>query len=44
MATLIINIRLLVNVRERNKLLRGAELSYFPCIEKAYLVIEDEKI
>ncbi len=39
-ATLITNIRLLVNTLRENKLLRGEELSKLPCIEKAYLVIE----
>lgn len=42
--TLIKNIACLVNVREENKLLRGKELSVLPCIENAYLIIEDGKI
>lgn len=44
MQTLIKNIACLVNVREENKLLRGKELSILPCIENAYLIIEDGKI
>ena len=40
MATLITNIKQLVNVREGSKLLRGKELSILPSIENAYLVIE----
>lgn len=39
MQTLITNIKQLVNVRERSKLLRGKELAALPCIENAYLVI-----
>ena len=41
MATLITNIKTLVNVREKSKLLRGTELAELPCIENAYLVIDD---
>ena len=41
MATLITNIKQLVNVREESKLLRGKELSVIPSIENAYLVIEN---
>ena len=44
MTTLITNIKQLVNVREESKLLRGKDLSTLPCIENAYLVIEDGKI
>ncbi len=40
----IINIKLLVNVREENKLLRGKELADLPCLENAYLLIEDGMI
>ncbi len=40
-ATLIINIRLLVNTREENDCLRGKELSGLPTVENAYLIIED---
>ncbi|HEX8333990.1 MAG TPA: imidazolonepropionase [Segetibacter sp.] len=41
MTTLITNISSLVNTRTENKLLRGEELADLPCIENAYLVIED---
>lgn len=41
MATLIINIRLLVNTREHSMLLRGANLAQLPVIEDAFLLIED---
>ncbi len=41
---LIINIGLLVNVRDENKHLRGAELSVLPCIENAFLKIENGRI
>lgn len=44
MTTLITNIKQLVNVREESTLLRGKELSILPCIENAYLVIEEEII
>jgi imidazolonepropionase len=44
MNLLIINIALLVNVREDNKLLRGEELSFLPCIENAYLIIKEGRI
>ena len=44
MQTLIKNIACLVNVREENNLLRGKELSDLPCIQNAYLIIEDGKI
>ena len=40
-ASLISNIRLLANTRQENKLLRGKELSLLPCIENAYIVVED---
>ena len=40
-SALITNIRLLVNIREQNQLLRGKELSVLPCIENAWLQIED---
>lgn len=40
-ATIITNIKLLVNTREENKLLRGKELSFLPCVENAYLIIEN---
>ena len=41
MATLISNIRQLVNTREESKLLRGQELSVLPSIEEAFIIIED---
>jgi imidazolonepropionase len=44
MATLIHNIKSLVNVREESRLLRGKELSELPCIEDAYLIIEGNVI
>jgi imidazolonepropionase len=44
MTTFITNIKLLVNCRQQNKLLRGKELAHLPCIENAYLIIEDDKI
>lgn len=44
MTTLITNIKLLVNTRESNALLRGKELSDLPCIEDAYLIIQDGRI
>jgi imidazolonepropionase len=40
-ATLITNIKCLVNTRTENKLLRGKELSDLPVIENAFVVIED---
>jgi imidazolonepropionase len=39
--TLISNIKQLVNTREHNQLLRGIELAQLPCIENAYLIVED---
>ncbi len=44
MTTLITNIKLLVNTRESNALLRGKELSDLPCIEDAYLILQDGRI
>jgi imidazolonepropionase len=41
---LITNIRSLVNVGEKKQLLRGAEMSFLPCLEDAYLLVEDEEI
>ncbi|MGE5105999.1 MAG: imidazolonepropionase [Sphingobacteriales bacterium] len=38
---LVTNIKQLVNVREENILLRGKQLASLPCIENAYLIIED---
>ncbi|MCY7311833.1 MAG: imidazolonepropionase [Chitinophagaceae bacterium] len=40
-ATIITNIKQLVNIRQQNELLRGKELAVLPCIENAYLVIEN---
>jgi len=40
-STLITNIRLLVNTREQNQLLKGKQLAELPCIENAWLQIED---
>lgn len=39
--TLVTNIKLLVNTLEENKLLRGKDLARLPCIENAYVIIED---
>ena len=41
MTTLITNIQQLINTREETTLLRGAALSQLPCIENAFLLIED---
>ncbi len=42
MASLLItNIKLLAGVREENSLLRGKQLAKLPCIENAYLVVQD---
>lgn len=43
-AILFTNIKLLVNTRQQNELLRGKELANLPCIENAYLLIEDDEI
>ncbi|WP_207512678.1 imidazolonepropionase [Longitalea luteola] len=43
-ATLITNIKQLVNVREQWRVLRGKELAELPCINNAYLLIEDDTI
>ena len=40
-ATIITNIKQLVNTRKQNELLRGKELAVLPCIENAYLVVEN---
>ncbi len=40
----IVNIKKLINTRNENKLLRGKELAELPCIENAYLIIEDGMI
>ena len=44
MTQLITNIKCLINVRESFHLLRGKELADLPCIEEAYLIVEDEEI
>jgi imidazolonepropionase len=44
MTTLISNIKLLINTRERFHLLRGKELVELPCIEDGFLIIEDDRI
>jgi imidazolonepropionase len=42
MSSIIIkNIKQLVNTRQQDRLLRGKELAILPCIENAYLLIED---
>ncbi|MEO6637183.1 MAG: imidazolonepropionase [Ginsengibacter sp.] len=38
------NIKLLANTRRSSKMLRGKELAHLPCIDNAYLVIEDNQI
>ncbi|WP_276503365.1 imidazolonepropionase [Terrimonas pollutisoli] len=43
-AVLFTNIKLLVNTRRQNELLRGKELANLPCIENAWLLIEDDEI
>jgi imidazolonepropionase len=43
-STLISNIKLLVNTREENQLLRGKALAQLPCIANAYLAITDGRI
>jgi len=40
-STLITNIKQLVNVRPESPLLRGKQLADLPCVENAYLTIED---
>lgn len=41
MTTLIQNIKTLAGVRNETNLLRGKDLSHLPCIQQAYLIIED---
>ena len=41
---LITNIKCLVNTREQNQLLRGRDLMNLPCIDDAFLIIEDGQI
>jgi len=43
-STVITNIKKLVNVRDETHLLRGKKLADLPCIDDAYLVIEDNVI
>ena len=43
-SSLIINIKQLVNTREQTHLLRGPELADLPCLEGAWLLIEDDEI
>jgi imidazolonepropionase len=43
-ASLITNIKQLVNVREQWPVLRGKELAELPCINNAFLLIEDDTI
>jgi imidazolonepropionase len=43
-ASLITNIKQLVNVREQWPVLRGKQLAELPCINNAYLLIEDDTI
>jgi imidazolonepropionase len=43
-AILFTNIKQLVNVREHTRLLRGAELAHLPCINDAWLLVEDDTI
>lgn len=43
-SVLITNIQQLVNVREQSELLRGKALAHLPCIDKAFLLIEDDEI
>jgi imidazolonepropionase len=40
-ATIIINIQQLVNVREQSNLLFGEQMASLPCIENAFVLIED---
>lgn len=44
MTTLFINIKQLVNVRNETQLLRGKELQSLPCIDNAFLLIEENVI
>ena len=41
---LLTNIKQLVNVREQWPVLRGKELAELPCIDNAFLLIEDDTI
>lgn len=44
MALLISNIQTLVSTREETSLLRGKDLSVLPCLQNAYLIIEEDWI
>src|SRR5215210_6300703 len=44
MATLLTNIKTLVNARDTYHLLRGKELAQLPCINDAYLLVEGAEI
>ena len=44
MTTIFTNIKLLVNTREKSEVLYGLELQNLPCVENAYLVVEDDEI
>lgn len=44
MTTLITNIKQLINTRDTYSLLRGKELAELPCIENAFLLVEDDII
>ncbi|MFZ9387303.1 MAG: imidazolonepropionase [Chitinophagaceae bacterium] len=39
--TLFLNIRSLVNTREQNTLLRGTDLAHLPCLNDAWLLVEE---
>lgn len=43
-STIFTNIRILVNTRKESHLLYGKELSDLPCIENAWLLVEDDTI
>ena len=44
MTTIFTNIKMLVNIRDEARLLYGNAMQQLPCIENAYLVIEDDQI
>jgi imidazolonepropionase len=44
MATAFVNIKKLVNVRDETTLLRGAALAELPCIDNAWLIVEENRI
>lgn len=44
MSILIKNIKCLVNTRTSNEMLRGKDLAILPCIEDAYVIIENDTI